>query len=185
VRKIAIGVLVVGILGAGVAFFLHSHEHGDHDHGHDDHNHGEAEKAGHSHASAQAHGGDVTMTQRHHFEVVFRDASIRVYSYGPAQEPIEPKGLSGTAKLLKKGADKPSESTLTVATDPAEPARGFLEAPVDLKGLEAGSAKITFDVSGFADGQEPKVSFTTTFNGLTGAPKKAEPAKDGHDHDHH
>src|SRR5581483_9760531 len=106
-RTVVIGIVVVGALAGGVAFFLHGHEHGDNDHGGHEHSRGEAEKAGHSHANIQAHGGDVTMTQRHHFEVVFREASVRVYAYSQSQEPIAAKGLSGTAKLVKKGSDKP------------------------------------------------------------------------------
>jgi len=181
-RTVVIGIVVVGALAGGVAFFLHGHEHGDNDHGGHEHSRGEAEKAGHSHANIQAHGGDVTMTQRHHFEVVFREASVRVYAYSQSQEPIAAKGLSGTAKLVKKGSDKPTEATLNVATDSAEAARDFLEAPLDLKGIEPGAAKLTVDISGLSDAQEPKVSFTATFNGAQSPAKRAEAVGAGHEH---
>lgn len=163
--------LMALLLAAGLAFggasVLRAQDH-DHDHDHGDHDHG-GEKAGHSHEASAVHGGDVSMTEAHHFEVVFFENGVRVYPYGPKQELLAAKGITGTAKLTKKGVEKSVEQKLTYvpADDKKGTHRDYLEAAFDWKGIEKGGAKITIDLAGLPGEKEPKASFTVTFNGVT------------------
>lgn len=152
------------VVGIGGGFWLYAQDH-DHGKGHDE----EHEKAGHSHEASQVHGGDVTMTEKHHFEVVFDEGGIRVYPYGKKQEPLAAKGITGKASLQKKGAGKPTEQELKyVAADPKKGIfRDHLAASFDLKGLEKGSAKVTLELASLPDPEEKTTSFTVTFNGLS------------------
>jgi len=74
--------------------------------GHDHGKHGE--KAGHSHAKAEGHGGAVTMTKAHHFEVVYTEKGVHIYVYDSSQNAVDPKGSSGEVTFKFKAKGKPS-----------------------------------------------------------------------------
>jgi len=59
--------------------------------------------AGHSYEMAMIHGGQVSMTEQHHFEVLFTDTQARVYVYDANQKPIiDPKDVKVTMTLTGK-----------------------------------------------------------------------------------
>jgi len=57
--------------------------------------HHEESKAGHSHAKAAMHGGEVVMTIAHHFEVVWMPDHVMVYLYDRNQNPLVAKDVTG------------------------------------------------------------------------------------------
>jgi len=59
------------------------------------HHHEQESKAGHSHAKAEIHGGEVAMTKTHHFEVVWMPDHVMVYLYDMNQKPLAAKGVTG------------------------------------------------------------------------------------------
>jgi Heavy metal binding domain len=73
--------------GFGVNPVSAQHDHSGHDHG--DKGHGE--KAGHSHESAEGHGGAVTMSKEFHVETVFMPDQVRLYLYDGEQNPVHVK----------------------------------------------------------------------------------------------
>ncbi len=64
-------------------------------------------KKGHSHSTAEMHGGSVAMSKQYHFEVVFNSDAIQVYLYDGLQKPFSAKGVEGEVTLkFKNGAAK-------------------------------------------------------------------------------
>lgn len=59
------------------------------------HHHEQESKAGHSHAKAEIHGGEVAMTKAHHFEAVWMPDHVMVYLYDMNQKPLAAKGITG------------------------------------------------------------------------------------------
>ena len=59
--------------------------------------------AGKSYEMAMIHGGQVSMTQHHHCELVFTDSQARVYVYDANQKPItDPNHVKVTMALTGK-----------------------------------------------------------------------------------
>ncbi len=78
-----------------------------------EHSHAQESKAGHSHAKAEIHGGEVAMTKAHHFEVVWMPDHVMVYLYDQNQKPLAAKGVSGEV-VLKFKDGKEQKATLTL-----------------------------------------------------------------------
>jgi len=70
-------------------------------------------KAGHSHAKAEMHGGEVAMTKAHHFEVVWMANHVVVYLYDMNQKPLTAKGVTGVV-VFKFKDGKEQKATLTL-----------------------------------------------------------------------
>jgi hypothetical protein len=73
----------------------------------------EESQAGHSHAKAEIHGGEVTMTKSHHFEVVWMPDHVMVYLYDINQKPLAAKGVTGEV-IFKFKDGKEQKATLTL-----------------------------------------------------------------------
>jgi hypothetical protein len=111
------------------------------------------------------HGGDLTVTSRHIFEVALVYSGVRVYPYDARGKPLSSKGLAGKATLTKAGG-APVEQALTVVSE--APAAGFsdhLEAAFDLKALGKASATIAIDVSGLTDSDETTAHLAIALGG--------------------
>lgn len=133
--------------------------------------HGEG--AGHSHEKAAQHGGVVAMTEKHHFEIVFHGDEVKVYGYDKQQNRIPLESVSGKV-LLRTKEGKAQETPLKYYSD--DSGKGYLEAEIEgISEYEAGSAKLTFTLSGLA-GPESTVSFTESY--------KPHEEGEGH-HGHH
>ncbi len=65
-------------------------------------------ETGHSHKAASAHGGEVTMTRQHHFEVVPVQEGITVFVYNYTQEPVELSTAitHGSVTLITKDGER-------------------------------------------------------------------------------
>jgi hypothetical protein len=73
-------------------------------------------KTGHSHAKAEAHGGEVMMTNAHHFEVVWMPDHVMIYLYDMNQKPLAAKGVTGEVTFaFKDGKEQKAALTLMEA----------------------------------------------------------------------
>jgi hypothetical protein len=81
------------------------------EHQHDQHK--EESQAGHSHAKAEIHGGEVAMTKAHHFEVVWMSDHVMVYLYDMNQKPLAAKGITGEV-VFKFKDGKEEKATLAL-----------------------------------------------------------------------
>ncbi len=80
------------------------------------HQHKEESQAGHSHAKAEIHGGEVAMTRAHHFEVVWMPDHVMVYLYDGSQKPLAAKGVTGEVVFkFKDGKEQKAALTLMEA----------------------------------------------------------------------
>lgn len=166
-KKIGKSLVAFSILttaGSGLAFGQHDHsKHGEH-----------AEATGHSHASAEIHGGSVTMTKEFHFEVAFDRDAVYVFGYDSKQAPISLDGASGTVTIdfrdkKHKSIEAPlhfmkaslGDATSGNISQPMD--AGFLMAKVDLAQVEEGQAKATFSITGLKGKEEKDVQFRETF----------------------
>ncbi len=152
------------------------------------------ERQGHSHEMAELHRGQVTMTEKHHFETVFTVDGIRVYGYTGQQGPQRFGKATGTATLkFKDGTQKvvalagmePDGKEKTAYFCPMHPeatqfepgvcqkcggmklmVQNSLFGRVDLLQVKPGDLKVTVKLDGL-DGDERTATFTETFHGLT------------------
>jgi hypothetical protein len=134
----------------------------DHDAGGDSHDKkGKTESMGHAHDRASLHQGSVTMTDKHHFEVVFHNEELRIYVYTMAQDPIPNlKGVSGSAFLKSKKGDTLSLKLSYVAPDSSmKSTQGYLTAKHDFSGVKKGTMKCSFNIDGLANPKETSVNF--------------------------
>lgn len=75
--------------------------------------HEEESQSGHSHAKAEIHGGEVTMTKQHHFEVVWMPDHVMVYLYDKNQNPLPVNGVTGEVTFkFKDGKEQKAELTV-------------------------------------------------------------------------
>lgn len=170
-----------------------------HDQAHDK-EHGEAihQQAGHDHAQATLHGGQVTAVEGYHFETVFSADGVRIFIYNADQAPMMVKKAKGTATLAFENG--PKVDIELVRTEPSEddPAvhfcpmhaevvqfktglcthcsgmklfvQDYLFAKADLSNVKPGKMKAALSIEGLK-GIEAPLSFTEVF-----AEPKAEKA---------
>jgi hypothetical protein len=159
---------------------------------------------GHSHAESEIHGGEVTMTWAHHFEVVWRADQVMVYLYDVDQKPLPAKGVSGevTFKFKNRPEQKvtltmieaekvPADSTISAKSDMAPtpkeetavpPQRlsnqDHLVASINLAEVKDGELKANFTFKGLPDKGESKAKFSVKY-------QKMKPRETGHHEIHH
>jgi len=149
-------------------------------------------EAGHSHEKAEQHGGSVTMTSDHHFEVVPMMHGIAVFAYDMHQNPVSVKGVSGTADImLRSGKSMTVELTPYSAMHSSQMMGGnhsgmmgnksghmskdetgasfygmnaMLWGNLDLSNLDAKEAKISVHLKGLQDKDESSVDFRDTMH---------------------
>jgi len=175
----AIGIVLSGAL---VAFA----QHGGHDHGSmgtgdrgsmgtGDHG-SDSESMAHGHAKAEMHGGVSTMTQSHHFEVVYLEDGIRLYAYDDSQQPIAAEGIQGSVTLSYKDAEAETVDlvymlpVLIGSGHMAMESREYLFVPMDLSATEPGSFQVQVSLSQLPGEDESEVQFTDSFQGLSNRP---------------
>ncbi|MFQ5601174.1 MAG: heavy metal-binding domain-containing protein [Candidatus Krumholzibacteriia bacterium] len=133
-----------------------------------------SEEAGHSHQSAEKHGGTVTMTKEFHFEVAFERDMVHVHGYDGAQKPVDLKGVTGRVVIhFRDSKRKPIEAALKYVgpggegshghEHPGSMEPGHLMAAVDLSRVPDGDAKATFKLGNLPGKSEKEVQFKETF----------------------
>lgn len=154
---------------------------------------------GHSHDKAMTHGGKVTMTQQHHFEVVPMMHGVSVFAYDYQQNPIDVSGVRGTVTVMTKGgreisAELPPYSEIMSMHEEGqdmmeqiEHMESMLFANMDLSKIDAKEAKVSVDITGLNSEKESQVSFRETIT-LTDLPQDfghmMGAGMEGHGHQH-
>ena len=136
--------------------------------GHSGHQHGA--HAGHDHGQSSPiaprppHGGQMTVAGPLSFEVVYRPRETRVYLYRSKHQPIAARGVRGQLVMKMHGNDKQYPFPLKhVALKPGSTRQDYLAAAVDVSRIRDGSMKVTFELAGLPNAQEPRATFTQTF----------------------
>jgi hypothetical protein len=125
-------------------------------------------EAGHSHEMSMIHGGEVTMTPHHHFEVLFTDKQARVYCYDDQQKPIDDlKDMTATMTwMMKDGTSMGPMNLRYMAPDPAKGrTQGYFYADRDTSKVKDGDAKAMFRMMGL---EKDPIEFRTAV--MTGEP---------------
>ncbi len=124
----------------------------------DEHPHAGQEPAkeaamGHSHEMAQLHGGSVTMTPTHHFELLCTPKEARLYVYDDHQAPLVNLEHMKASMMLQEKAGKPMTVAMTyVKPDPAHGrSQGFFSAAHDFSGVAKNAVKAVFTIEGLAE----------------------------------
>lgn len=162
-------------------------------------------EAGHSHEKAERHGGTVTMTSAHHFEVVPMMHGIAVFAYDEHQSPVSVKEVTGTATvMLRSGKSmkfdlKPYQSMGNSGMMGMQGGmhgnsgnngssfyamNSMMWGNLDLSSLDATNAKISVDLSGLKSSKESSVDFRDTIN-LTNLPANMRQAMQIAEHREH
>ncbi len=179
-KQIGPAVIVLGVLLGLNAERVLAQEHG-----HED----QAEKSGHSHERAALHGGSVTMTQQHLFEVVFYEKELRVYAYTGNQEPIlDLKGVSGSVLFQAKGGDTLTVKLSYVAPDSLhESTQGYLSVKHDFSGVKEGTMRASISLEGLSHPEESSVTFRESVRlhveDVPGEEKEHEEDEEHEEHD--
>lgn len=111
------------------------------------------EPMGHSHDMSMIHGGHVTMTKSHHFEVLHTEDAMRVYMYGADQKPIlDPAKAEVLITLKRKDKDDVALKASYVPPDQEKGRlQGYFAADYDFGSVEDGSMKALVRVDGLDD----------------------------------
>ena len=177
-KQIGLVVIILGVLLGLNAGRVLAQEHG-----HEE----QAEKSGHGHERAAIHEGSVTMTQQHHFEVVFHEQELRVYVYTGNQEPILAlKGVSGNVRFQSKGGDTLTVKLSYVAPDSShESAQGYLSVMHDFSGVEEGTMRASISIEGLSHPEESSVTFRESVRLRVEEDHGEEEEKEPEEHNEH
>jgi hypothetical protein len=108
------------------------------------------------------HGGTVSSTKAHRFEVVFERGGLKVYPLTADGKPIETSGLSGTATFYHPNSPGPwFRRDLAIGTPSGGGRPTSLDLTMSLAPVPEAGAKVAFKISGFSDAEEPTAEFTT------------------------
>ena len=175
--RLKLFVAVMTVLAVSAWAIVRAQEsHDGHDHGtskeHEEAHSGHEGK-GHSHEHSELHGGGSTMTQAHHFEIVYLADGIRVYTYDGAQKQISADSIKGEVTLTSDSTDPRTLDLIYVA--PEEISQGsqkltmhdYLFAAIDLSEAEPLSFRARFEFSNLPAENEETVEFLVPFRGVT------------------
>lgn len=113
--------------------------------------------------AAEAHGGAVTMTGDHHFEVAFQRDKVQVWLYDANQTPLDARGVAARVEVRFEGArSRRAVTTELMYVAGADGAPGHIEGPVDMAQVPEGAAWAAFQLLKLP-GVERQVSFRDTF----------------------
>lgn len=107
------------------------------------------------------HGGQVSATKWHYFEVVYLPRQTRIYVYSPSQRLLTPQQARGEVTMRINGNPQPFRFPVQYAMD--EQGQGCLAVGVDVTRVRDGDMQVTFDLERLPFTQEPKATFTQTF----------------------
>lgn len=107
------------------------------------------------------HGGQVTATRWHFFEVVYAPQESRVYIYSPSQTPLHARAVKGQMTLQVQSSTQSFRYPVKQATDDAGVV--YLSVPVDVSRVRDGDMRVTFELDKLPFREEPKASFAQTF----------------------
>lgn len=110
------------------------------------------------------HGGQLTwLHPSYFFEVVYEPRQIRLYLYGPSQEPLSLRGARGEAVMRVRGQDRDYRFPLKYVASREGKGQDHLNLQVDLSRIREGDMSLTFVLQGLPDRQRPVATFTQPF----------------------
>ena len=107
------------------------------------------------------HGGQISETQWHHFEVVYLPHETRIYVYSLSRVPLYPQGAQGEVTMRMISNDSQFQGPVRYATD--ENGRGYLSLEVDVSRVRDGDMTVEFVLQRLPFRQEPEAVFSQTF----------------------
>lgn len=107
------------------------------------------------------HGGQVTATKWHFFEVVYKPKETRIYVYSPSQRPIGAAGMRGEVVMQIHGNSKKFRYAVKERTD--ESGMIYSAVDVDVSRVRDGDMQVIFDLSRLPFREERKTRFVQTF----------------------
>lgn len=109
------------------------------------------------------HGGQLTWIHNYLFEVVYEPRQIRLYLYGPSQQPLSLRGARGEAVMRLRTGDRDYRFPLTYVGSREGKGQDYLNLRVDLSRIREGDMSVTFVLQGLPDRQRPAATFTQPF----------------------
>jgi hypothetical protein len=107
------------------------------------------------------HGGTVSSSDGHKFEVVFERSGLKVYPLTKDGKPVDASGLSGTATFFHPNSPNPWFSRDLARGTPAVGVRPTtLDLTMGLASVPETGAKVAFKISGFSEPTESAAEFT-------------------------
>lgn len=109
------------------------------------------------------HGGQITATKHHYFEVVYTPSEARLYVYNASQLGINARYLKGDVVMTVRSSGQSGRFPLQVVAQQAFTGDlGYLAAKVDVSQVQDGDMEVQFEVHQLPS-EEPRVSFTQDF----------------------
>lgn len=107
------------------------------------------------------HGGLVSRSAMHFFEVVFFPHETRVYVFGPSQRPVTAKGVQGEVVMQVRGNPQLFRYPASYVAPPAGATeQDFVRVQVDLTRIRDGDLQATFTLGNLPYRQEPSAQFS-------------------------
>ena len=109
------------------------------------------------------HGGQITATKHHYFEVVYTPSDTRLYIYNASQRGINARFIKGEVFLTVHSSGQSLRFPLEVVAQPAYSGDlGYLAAKVDVSQVRDGDMAVRFDLKKLLP-EEPEASFEQAF----------------------
>ena len=159
----ALSVAAVGVSDAFAQVAMPGH----HDEGHAGHRHGgdHGSDVGQAATVPQApHGGQITSTSLHSFEVVYQPRETRVYLYAPDHRPVSARGVRGHLAMRVRGNHQVFRYPLVYVAPPAgSGTQDYLAVAVDVSRIRYADMTATFELADLPNPQQPRATFAQTF----------------------
>ena len=107
------------------------------------------------------HGGQVTATRWHRFEVVYTPKETRIYVYSPSMQRMDARGVQGQVEMRVRGNPQPFRYTAQEAADAT--GMRYLSIPVDVSRIRDGDMLVKFHLKNLPFREEPEVRFDQMF----------------------
>ncbi len=110
------------------------------------------------------HGGQVTATKWHYFEVVYLPRETRLYVYSASRRPLHASAVQGEIVMTVNGAPQQFRYPLQTVIDasPLKNDKGYAAAVVDVSRVRDHDMQVAFDLK-LASREEPRTKFTQVF----------------------
>lgn len=110
------------------------------------------------------HGGQITASKHHYFEVVYTPSETRLYVYNASQLGINARYVKGDAVMTVRSSGRSGRFPLQVVAQPTFTGDlGYLVATVDVAQVQDGDMDVQFELQKLPS-EEPSVSFTQVFS---------------------
>ncbi|MFV1965365.1 MAG: hypothetical protein ACC628_08075 [Pirellulaceae bacterium] len=112
-------------------------------------------------AMVAPHGGQVTASKWHYFEVVYGPKETRIYVFSPSQRYLFPQRAHGDVIMQINGNPEQYRYPVKYATD--EEGMGYLFVTVDIRLVRDGDMQVEFELTDLPFKEERRAAFSQTF----------------------